>query len=226
MSKLWVFGDSFSATNDRPVLESWRLDYVKWKGYVPKVFSDFLSDKLGISARNMGVSGADNYTIIDTIIDCLNKINSDDIILIGWSSTIRFRTASKNNTFLTVRPNHLDNNKSTINKSSDLTDICVDCLNEVIVNRSSQIYIDEINRYIKLINHMYPDNVIIHWSPFKQEKEGMFVTLIEPKIEKIFEETNGDLSDIHYSEFGHEQISEYFYGLIKNYDNSKKVKFL
>jgi hypothetical protein len=226
MSKLWVFGDSFSATNDRPVLESWRLDYVKWKGYVPKVFSDFLSDKLGISARNMGVSGADNYTIIDTIIDSLSKINSDDIIIIGWSTTIRFRVASKNNNFLTIRPNDLDNNISTINDSSDLTDIAVNCLNEIIVNRSDKIYIDEINRYIKLINFMYANNVIIHWSPFKQEIEGMYVTPIEPKIERITEETNGLLYDQHFSEHGHEQISEYFYKLIKNYDNNKKVKLL
>ena len=226
MSKLWVFGDSFSATNDRPVLESWRLDYVKWKGYVPKVFSDFLSDKLGISARNMGVSGADNYTIIDTIIDSLSKINSDDIIIIGWSTTIRFRVASKSNNFLTIRPNDLDNNISTINDSSDLTDIAVNCLNEIIVNRSDKIYIDEINRYIKLINFMYANNVIIHWSPFKQEIEGMYVTPIEPKIERITEETNGLLYDQHFSEHGHEQISEYFYKLIKNYDNNKKVKLL
>jgi hypothetical protein len=34
MPRLWVFGDSFSATNDRPALEKWRLDYIKWKGYV------------------------------------------------------------------------------------------------------------------------------------------------------------------------------------------------
>jgi hypothetical protein len=226
MSKLWVFGDSFSATNDRPVLEGWRLDYVKWKGYVPKVFSDFLSDKLGVSARNMGVSGADNYTIIDTIIDSLSKINSDDIIIIGWSTTIRFRVASKNNNFLTIRPNDLDNNISTINDSSDLTDIAVNSLNEIIVNRSDKIYIDEINRYIKLINFMYANNVIIHWSPFKQEIEGMYVTPIEPKIERITEETNGLLYDQHFSEHGHEQISEYFYKLIKNYDNNKKVKLL
>jgi hypothetical protein len=160
------------------------------------------------------------------IIDSLNKINPDDIILIGWSSTIRFRVASKSNTFLTVRPNHLDNNKSTINDSSYLTDICVDCLNEFIVNRSDKIYIDEINRYIKLINHMYPNNVIIHWSPFKQETEGMYVTPIDSSVERITEETNGLFYDQHFSEFGHEQISEYFYELIKNYDNNKKVKLL
>lgn len=226
MSKLWVFGDSFSATNNRPVLEGWRLDYIKWKGYIPKVFSDFLSDKLGVSARNMGVSGADNYTIIDTIIDSLSKINSDDIIIIGWSTTIRFRVASKNNNFLTIRPNDLDNNISTINNSSDLTDISVNCLNEIIVNRSDKIYIDEINRYIKLINVMYANNVIIHWSPFNQETEGMYVVPIEPKIERITEETNGLLCDRHFSEHGHEQISEYLYKLIKNYDNNKKVKLL
>lgn len=226
MPRLWVFGDSFSATNDRPSIEGWRMEYVKWKGYVPKVFSDFLSDKLGISNRNMGVSGADNYTIIDTIIDSLTKINSDDIIIIGWSSTIRFRIASKNGNFLTIRPNILNNNKSTINDTTYLTDVCVDCLNEVIVNRNNQIYIDEINRYIKLINHMYPNNVIIHWSPFKQETEGMYVTPIEPKIERINEETNGEMSDIHFSEYGHEQISNYLYDIIKNYNNNKKVKLL
>ena len=225
MPRLWVFGDSFSATNDRPVLEGWRLDYAKWKGYVPKVFSDFLSDKLGASARNMGVSGADNYTIIDTIIDSLNKINPEDIILIGWSSTIRFRVASKNNSFLTIRPNNL-NNQSTIKDTSYLTDVCVDCLSEIVVNRNDQIYIDEINRYIKLVNHMYPNNVVIHWSPFKQETEGMYVTPIEPKIERITEETNGLFYDQHFSEFGHQQISDYFYELIKNYDNKKKTKLL
>jgi hypothetical protein len=226
MRKLWVFGDSFSATNNQAVLQGWRLDYVNWKGYVPKVFSDFLSDKLNISARNMGVSGADNYTIIDTIIDSLNKINPEDIILIGWSSTIRFRVASKNNSFLTIRPNSLNNNKSTINDTTYLTDICIDCLNEIVVNRNTQIYIDEINRYINLINHIYPNNIIIHWSPFKQETEGMNVTPIELKIERITEETKGLLYDQHFSEFGHQQISEYFYDLIKNYNSNKKVKFL
>ena len=226
MQKLWVFGDSFSATNNQAVLQGWRSDYVNWKGYVPKVFSDFLSDKLKISNRNMGVSGADNYTIIDTIIDSLNKINPEDIILIGWSSTIRFRVTSKSNNFLTIRPNSLNNNKSTINDTTNLTDICIDCLNEIVVNRSGQIYIDEINRYINLINHIYPNNVIIHWSPFKQETEGMNVTPIEPKIERITEETKGLLCDQHFSEFGHQQISEYFFDLIKNYNNNKKVKFL
>ena len=162
----------------------------------------------------------------DLIIDSLNKINPGDIILIGWSSTIRFRVASKNNSFLSIRPNNLNNNKTTIKDTSYLTDICVDCLNEFIVNRNDQIYIDEINRYIKLVNYMYTDNIVIHWSPFKQETEGMYVTPIESKIERITEETNGLFYDQHFSEYGHEQISEYFYELIKNYDNNKKTKLL
>ena len=29
-----------------------------------------------------------------------------------------------------------------------------------------------------------------------------------------------------WDEFGHQQISEYFFDLIKNYNNNKKVKFL
>lgn len=219
MSKLWVFGDSFSAKNNRLV-----SSYVERKGYVPKVFSDFLSNKLNITYRNMGISGADNYTIIDTVIDSLSRINSNDIIIIGWSSTTRFRIASKKGNFLTIRPNSLSNDE--LNDIIYMTDICVDCLNEIVVNRNNQIYIDEINRYIRLIDQMYPSNVIINWSPFKQETDGMFVTPITQKIETIFDETNGEISDKHFSERGHEQMSNYFYDLIKNYDNNKKVKFL
>ena len=47
MSKLWVFGDSFSVKNNRLV-----SSYVERKGYVPKVFSDFLSNKLNIRKEN------------------------------------------------------------------------------------------------------------------------------------------------------------------------------
>lgn len=219
MPKLWVFGDSFSSKDNRIV-----VDYIDWKGYVPKVFSDLLSNKLNISSINMGINGADNYTIIDTVIDSLNRINSNDIIIIGWSSTTRFRIASKKGNFLTIRPNSLSNDE--LNDIIYMTDICVDCLNEIVVNRNNQIYIDEINRYIRLIDQMYPNNVIINWSPFKQETEGMFVTPITQKIETIFDETNGEISDKHFSEHGHEQMSNYLYDLIKNYNNNKKVKFL
>lgn len=226
MKRIWVFGDSFSATNDKQPLERWRVNYIKWKGYSTKVFSDFLSEKLNISSRNIGVSGADNYTIIDTIIDSLDKIGPNDIIIIGWTSTVRFRVCSKNNTFLTIRPNDLDDKKSTITDTTFLTNMSVDCLNEIIVNRSEDVYVEEINRYIKLVNRMYPNNIIINWSPFKQENNGMFVTPIKKDIERISDETRGEIIDNHFSEFGHEQISEYFKELIDNYDNSKKLKLL
>ena len=232
MPKLWIFGDSFSETNEGRFLVKWRTDYINWKKYVPKVFSDFLSANLGMPCRNLGIGGADNYTIMDSIIDSLNKIDREDIIIIGWSSTIRFRVASREGSFLTVRPDNLNNKDknsqliSTISNTSYLTDISVDALNEIIVNRCELPYVDEINRYIKLINHIYPDNIIINWSPFKQEEDGLFVTPIKQKIETIFEETNGEIYDMHFSENGNRQMSEYLYDLIKSYDNTKKVKLL
>ena len=166
MPKLWIFGDSFSETNEGRFLVKWRTDYINWKKYVPKVFSDFLSAKLGMPSRNLGIGGADNYTIMDSIIDSLNKIDREDIIIIGWSSTIRFRVASREGSFLTIRPDNLNNKDknsqliSTISDTSYLTDISVDALNEIIVNRCELPYVDEINRYIKLINHIYPDNIM------------------------------------------------------------------
>ena len=46
MNKLWVFGDSFSATNKKNNLENWRAQYKNWKGYTPLVWGDFLSLKI------------------------------------------------------------------------------------------------------------------------------------------------------------------------------------
>ena len=46
MNKLWIFGDSFSATNKRKNIERWRRDYIKWKGYTTNVWPEYINDKL------------------------------------------------------------------------------------------------------------------------------------------------------------------------------------
>jgi hypothetical protein len=45
--------------------------YKEYKGYQPKIFSQYLSTRLDMKANQLGIGGADNYTIFDNIIDYL-----------------------------------------------------------------------------------------------------------------------------------------------------------
>ena len=118
MNKLWIFGDSFSATNKRNNIEHWRRDYIKWKGYTPKVWCEVLNDSLQLKLHNLSISATDNYTIFDTIIDSLDSISENDIVIIGWTSTLRFRLIDKLNNFNTIRPADSDI-ISTLNHTSE-----------------------------------------------------------------------------------------------------------
>lgn len=95
MNKLWVFGDSYSEPFSRIGTMQWKIDYINWKGYTPKCYGEILSDKLKLKHINLAIGGADNYTILDSIVSVLNTIDSTDIIIIGWSHTARFRVVSK-----------------------------------------------------------------------------------------------------------------------------------
>lgn len=212
--KLHTFGDSFTEGYDSFVSLhpkghriEWRDKYIKWKGYTPKVFSQILSEKMNIESINYGIGGADNYTIFETIIDNIEKISKDDIILIGWSTLARYRLANVDNKFESITmwwENASDNALQRIGVSQST-------INEVMVNRyNNYAYLNEVNKFIKLLNYTFKDNKIIHWSPFYSHKIGMNVSAI-PQLETIVDETNGEVSDLHFSEPSHYELADYFY---------------
>lgn len=222
MNKLWVFGDSFSATNKLNNLESWRLKYKNWKGYTPLVWGDFLSLKIQHRLINCAIGGIDNYTIFETILDVIDSIKENDIVFIGWSSTLRFRLVGKNNSFVTIRPNNfnLDTvsfSQSTLTNTEEFENISLKTITELLINRDNALFQYEVNRFIKIIN-LYLNNKckVIHWSPFQFINNNMNIIKIEciKDLEKISDETNGYINDGHYSENGHKILSEYFYDLI------------
>ena len=221
MNKLWVFGDSFSATNKRNIIEKWRKLYIKWKGYTPNVWCEFLNDSLQLKLHNLSISATDNYTIFDSIIHSLEKINKDDVIIIGWSNTIRFRVVNKSNTFNTILPNYLSET-SKLNKDLSYLELSNTTLEEMCINRDNNVYINELNNYIKLLNFSFTNNKIIHWSPFAQDKQGLNTTLKTlTKYETINDETNGVVGDGHFSENAHKVLSEQLISIINDYDFSK-----
>lgn len=222
MAKLWVFGDSFTEGFDKYVSVhpngheiEWRKKYINWKGYVPKVFGEILAEKLNIEVNNFGMGGTDNYTILDTIINNLDNISDDDIIIIGWSTTIRYRLVNDKNNFESITMWWQNASEHALNRLSvsQLT------INEVTLNRKNLAYITELNGYIKLLNKTFSKNKIYHWSPFNERKHFGLNVIKIPKLESIFDETLGQVNDLHYSEPAHYELADYFYHIM-NTNNS------
>ena len=229
MNKLWIFGDSFSEPFSKVKALLWKTKYIQWKGYMPKCYGEVISDKLKLKHINLAIGGTDNYTILDTIINVLNSIEPDDIIIIGWSSTLRFRLVNKTNTFNTILPGA----RYTLDDFSSNVELSKSTLEELAVNRDNSIYIDELNNYIKLLNFAFPNNKIIHWSPFfRQEIGGILTTRSNinsnlnhlKNLERVTDETKGEINDYHYSENGHIILAEEFINIIKNYETPKIKK--
>lgn len=210
--KIWAFGDSFTQSM-APVtgLNDWRSKYSEYKGYSPKVFTNFLSENHGYTCINRGHGGADNQSILEIIINHLDQIKDQDIIVIGWSSVERVRLANKFGKFTTIHANWGEEYKKA---SSDLIGISVDTMEDLLVNRhGNSCYVSELNGIIKLLNHTFKNNILIHWSPFCGFFPGMDVISL-PQIEIISKETNGKVEDGHYSENGHKVLSKHLHEVI------------
>jgi hypothetical protein len=209
---IWCFGDSFTQfLTPVPLLTDWRSRYCDWKGYTPKVFSEILLERYNYDTYNLAQGGIDNYSILDLIIDNLSKIGKNDIIIVGWTSVLRFRMANKLGKFSSV----LQNDDNTRKDLAYFLGVSVDTINDIVINRGeSSVYVHEINNYIKLIKFIFKDNIQIHWSPFYQHDRGLDVVSL-PKLETIIQETNGEIKDGHYSEKSHNDLAEHFHQLIK-----------
>ena len=217
MKKLWIFGDSFSATNKRNQIERWRKLYIKWKGYTPKVWCEFLNDSMQLKLHNLSISATDNYSIFDTIVDSLDSISEDDIVIIGWTSTLRFRIIDKLNNFNTIRPSD-SGIHSTLEHTYEYDMISMNTINEILVNRDNELYQYELNRFIKIVNKSLDTKNIIHWSPFQKSHPILNIHRIPliDDLELIKDETIGEINDYHYSENGHKILSDYFLKILND----------
>jgi hypothetical protein len=200
--KLYIFGDSFSAGFSFE--SNWTNPYVNWKGYTPKGFGEIISQKLNLELINLAENASDNYSILQKFCDNVKNIKKNDLVIIGWSSPLRFRLVS--NDWITILPN----NDKFSTKEIDKTKISESTLIEILLNRDDVRYCNEVNSWIKLLNNL--DKNIIHWTPFDQRLDCMFLN----KFETIFTETNGELNDWHFSENGHIQLSDLFINKFKS----------
>jgi hypothetical protein len=220
---IWIFGDSFSTSFNHPsTFNDWGKDYVSFKGYVPKSFGDILSDEFSVDVKHMAQSGIGNDSIYELICENAPLINKDDIIIIGWSEVTRFRLSGRDNEWC-----HLISNFQ--NNFSELPNISENTLEEIFVNRSLKLYVDEYMKRRNFLNWLFRDNVLIHWTPFVNQFKYM---LGYGGISTIIDETKDVVKNLHYSETGHKQLSSNFIELIGNdnlremYNNISGVKLL
>jgi hypothetical protein len=196
MATVWTFGDSMTEKfNDRDI---WSKQYIEWKGYVPRVYGEFLSETIGYDLQNLGKSGCDNYTIFETFCKTYSLIENTDIVIIGWTSPNRFRIVNSKNKWQSIVPNFK-------NYTDDFELVSQNTIDEILINRNSSNYIDEINNWIHFINLACSNKKIIHWSTIRGEGELDTHHFFE--MERIKDETKGLINDLHFSERGHKDLT-------------------
>lgn len=209
MDTLWTFGDSLTERYN-PEYE-WSKLYIDFKGYVPKVYGDVISEKLNLKLNNLGLGGSDNYTILQRFCDVSDKIKNNDVVIFGWSSPLRFRLATKNNKWKTYIPNYTKN-------QSDIDGISINTIKELLLNRDSIKFCEEINSWIKHIDITLKDIKHVHWTTFDNRINAHMIR----NLETIGNETDGIIDDGHFSEKGQVELSE----ILINYLNTKNLKTL
>jgi hypothetical protein len=207
---IWIFGDSFSVPFETHINNKydWAIDYCNYKKKIPKTFGNVLSDLLKTKVTNLAIPGCDNYSMFHSYIKNVENIKKDDIVIIGWSEVGRFRLANKWNTWASFVPNF-------DNKLSDMENISNQTILEICTNRLSDIYIDELKDFIKIMKYSLPNNIIYNWSPFPHIRKNVadLENIIAPSGINI--ETNGLIKDGHYGEIAHLNLAMYFYKKIK-----------
>jgi hypothetical protein len=194
MSNLWTFGDSY--TDSFTPSDTWRMDYVKWKGYIPKVYGEIIANKLDYKLQNISEVASCNYTIFQNICNNIDKINPDDVVIIGWSVVHRFRFVHKDR-WVRLFP------ESIGHTPIELSD---DTIQTILINRMHKLYAEEVNSWIKIINYSLPNNKILHWSWWDNKDLN---AKIFDGFETITKETNGKVVDGHWSEQGQLDASNY-----------------
>jgi len=216
MNKIWVFGDSFSEPYEKQ--GDTLSEFVKWKGYATKSYYDYIAEEFNFDTKIFAKGGSSNRTILSQFISNVDSIDSNDIIIIGWSSINRFRIL-KNNEFFDFVPTF------TEKEISPIEELSIECLYQVAINRvKNDFFYSELLEYMKLIKKLFPNNITIFWTwcgidnPNKisdEYKESLTFFDGLNEQEKIIEETGGLIKDHHYSENGHKELSKIFLSKLK-----------
>jgi hypothetical protein len=210
MNTLHTFGCSFTAFFVEGRKEY--KDYMDFRGGTfPKIWSELLSERMGLKLSNNGVGGSSNYDIFQSFCDNLSNIKKDDVVIIGWSFKERFRLVNENlDLFIKVDTGFKVN----------LPNVSKNTIDEILCNRMNEKWCEEVHSWekvIKTLSELIGFKLFI-WSldDTFPEHNGLMELFGKMGIETIYEETNGLIYDFHFSEKGHKVQSDYFYDILTN----------
>lgn len=219
MNNLWIFGDNsssiFGKTKER------RFAYYKRfrNGEFPISWSEILSSKLSFKLNNYAVGGQSNYDIFEWFCRMSTNFKENDIVLIGWSDTVRFRLYDEySKEYITIRPNAIKQS----NIPEILNGVSLNTIDDILGNRLNKIWVEEINNWEVLIKNYceLKKCKVFFWTFSNNLNKPHYIGgehndfrehLISIGAEDISTETGGKLIDNHFGEKGHFIQSEYFY---------------
>ena len=193
MSKLWTFGDSFTAGNGTLVNEP----YTKYrKSEEDVIWPLILSKKLEMPVVNKGMGLFSNDKILDTIIANYHSIQRGDFVIIG--KTFPFRIDIPNKTddeLLTVSPNHLNSIQNRYSK------VEVENINEMLV-----LFDSEAIRQRQDFRFNFLKQLIIQRATCIVWSSKLF-----DKFETIRQATDNFIEDSHWSYKGHKDFADFMF---------------
>jgi hypothetical protein len=247
MSTLFTFGCSFTEDFTHFV-DMDGLKYITRTEYIhkfcegnpPDTWTDVLGKLLKYNTINLGAlnasesdliptfSGNSNESIFNNFCHVVNHINHNDIVIIQWSFIERFQWAYESHKrMITILPNQYPNNKS-------------DIFDEILINKSHDLWIDELFIKEKLINECANAKgfKVFYWSiddkiynrkydVIKNKNNYLFLNKLTGKnsiLDLIYEnggksitfETNNEIVDSHFGKSAHKVLGELIYNEIRN----------
>lgn len=114
-NKLWTFGCSFTESLKSMMKEDLELGYQSTfteyynylNGKFPPMWSELLSSDLNLELENRGKGGSSNYSIFSEFIKNLPNLKQNDLVIIQWSSLLRFRVVNDANYFIDILPSNV-----------------------------------------------------------------------------------------------------------------------
>lgn len=209
MSKLYTFGDSFTASDGCRPGESY---YENYKKNNELTWPELIANHYNIELVNKGVSGCSNESIIDNIISEWNLLQAEDIVIISKTFSHRFDV-----------PSHPNKNKLISVWGPSWFE------NSIFSNWPN---VDILKSYLLLFridNNLYDDRYYNHLNFFKtilKTSKNINCVLwevdkITTNFEKITQATNGKIVDGHFSYRGHKDFSEW---IISKIESTKTTK--
>jgi hypothetical protein len=196
MNNIWCFGDSFTAGHGCTSEFEYYQNYKKGKD---NLWCNHLGNLLNMNVINKGVNGSSNDIIIDLIIENFEKIQPNDLVIIGKTFSCRYDIPSLNIEKKWISAHDVMHHMEEYNEEQYQT----------ILNFSYHFAKD------KKYKNRQNNRIDFLIGLLNQRKVKTLLWSVEEDIkfyDRIKNATNGEIDDAHLSFKGHLQFYQWLYG--------------